>query len=97
MDDRLAPDRYSLTFMKEAGQLIGQLLGGKYRVQELLALGGMGFVYAARHEVTGRAVALKLLRPELAGRPDLVDGYHRGSARGRSLSPQRGGGVGWGR
>lgn len=59
--------------MREAEQLIGQLLGGKYRVQQLLALGGMGFVYAARHEVTGRAVALKLLRPELAGRPDLVE------------------------
>jgi eukaryotic-like serine/threonine-protein kinase len=59
--------------MKEAGQLVGQLLDGKYRVQQLLALGGMGFVYAGRHEVTGRAVALKLLRPELAARPDLVE------------------------
>src|SRR5687768_3188744 len=51
---------------------IGQLLGGKYRLQELLALGGMGLVYAARHEATGRALAIKLLRPELATRPDLV-------------------------
>jgi serine/threonine protein kinase len=51
---------------------IGTLLGGKYRIEALLALGGMGLVYAARHEHTQRAVALKLLRSELATRPDLV-------------------------
>lgn len=51
---------------------IGQLLGGKYRVQQLLALGGMGVIYAACHELTGRAVAIKLLRPELATRPELL-------------------------
>jgi serine/threonine-protein kinase len=33
----------------------------------------MGFVYAARHEMTGRSVAVKLLRPELVTRPDLVE------------------------
>jgi eukaryotic-like serine/threonine-protein kinase len=51
---------------------IGQLLGGKYRVQQLLALGGMGVIYSACHELTGRSVAIKLLRPELATRPDLM-------------------------
>src|SRR5262245_24488698 len=51
---------------------IGQLLGGKYRVQQQLALGGMGVIYSACHELTGRAVAIKLLRPELATRPELI-------------------------
>jgi serine/threonine-protein kinase len=37
----------------------------------------MGFVYAARHEVTGRSVAVKLLRPELVTRPDLVQRVSR--------------------
>ncbi len=48
------------------------MLGGKYRVQSVLAFGGMGVVYAGRHEITGRSVAIKLLRAELATRPDLV-------------------------
>lgn len=51
---------------------IGQLLGGKYRVQQLLALGGMGVIYSACHALTGRSVAIKLLRPELSTRPDLL-------------------------
>jgi eukaryotic-like serine/threonine-protein kinase len=51
---------------------IGTLLGGKYRIEALLAVGGMGIVYAARHQQTARAVAVKLLRRELATRPDLV-------------------------
>jgi eukaryotic-like serine/threonine-protein kinase len=51
---------------------IGTLLAGKYRIEALLALGGMGLVYAARNEHTQRAVALKLLRSELSTRPDLV-------------------------
>lgn len=58
--------------MQPRGQRIGQLLGGKYRVQQLLAVGGMGVVYGAHHELTGRAVAIKVLRPELALRPDLT-------------------------
>ncbi len=48
------------------------MLGEKYRVQQLLALGGMGIIYGACHELTGRSVAIKLLRPELASRPDLA-------------------------
>ncbi|HET9959669.1 MAG TPA: protein kinase [Polyangiaceae bacterium] len=46
---------------------MGQLIGGKYRVEGLLATGGMGLIYRARHQITGRAVALKLLRAELLG------------------------------
>jgi hypothetical protein len=63
--------------MRAAEDRIGHVLGGKYRVQQLLAAGGMGLVYAGRHEVTGRSVALKLLRPELATRPDLVQQVSR--------------------
>ena len=63
--------------MRPADDRIGHVLGGKYRVQRLLAVGGMGLVYAGRHEVTGRSVALKVLRPELATRPDLVQQVSR--------------------
>lgn len=44
----------------------GTRLGGRYRLTERLAFGGMGEVWAGVDEVLGRAVAVKILRPELA-------------------------------
>jgi serine/threonine-protein kinase len=39
------------------------VIAGKYRLGPMLGEGGMGVVYAATHLVTGKEVALKLLRP----------------------------------
>jgi eukaryotic-like serine/threonine-protein kinase len=44
---------------------IGTTLRGKYRVDDVLGIGGMAAVYSATHR-NGRRVAVKLLHPELA-------------------------------
>src|SRR5262245_39305702 len=50
---------------------------GKYRVVGLLGRGGMGAVYEAEHPDLGRTVAVKLMRPELAARPDARERFLR--------------------
>ncbi len=42
-----------------AGHLISA-----YRIERLVGMGGMGWVYRARHELTARCVALKILRED---------------------------------
>jgi serine/threonine protein kinase len=43
---------------------------GDYIITERLGYGGMGIVYSAIHPVIGKAVAIKVLRPEFAKDPD---------------------------
>ncbi len=54
-----------MTSMPEIDPLIGLDLGG-YVVSRLMASGGMGLVYEARHPAIGRRAAVKVLKPELA-------------------------------
>ena len=44
----------------------GRLLTGRYRLDQLIARGGMATVWLSRDELLGRSVALKTLHPELA-------------------------------
>jgi eukaryotic-like serine/threonine-protein kinase len=44
------------------GDLIGAVLGGKYRVSRRIGAGGIGSVYAAEHVTLGHEVAVKVLR-----------------------------------
>jgi serine/threonine protein kinase/ankyrin repeat protein len=60
-----------------AGQMIGRLLDGKYRLEELCGRGGMGAVYRALHVGTGRRVAVKVIAPELAGNREFIERFRR--------------------
>jgi hypothetical protein len=55
----------------------GQLLGHTYRIESLLARGGMGEVYRARHAELDTEHAVKIILPELAGDARIVDLFRR--------------------
>ena len=55
--------------------LIGKFVDSRYRVDELLARGGMATVYTAVDIRLDRVVALKIMHPELAADPDFVDRF----------------------
>jgi serine/threonine protein kinase len=50
---------------------------GNYRLVELLGSGGMGSVYRAEHVMIGKQVAIKLLHPQAASEPELVQRFLR--------------------
>jgi eukaryotic-like serine/threonine-protein kinase len=64
----------------------GDVLAGRFRIEALIGMGGMGVVYRARDLSLDIDVAIKLLRPELARRPDAFAGFRRELLLARQVS-----------
>jgi eukaryotic-like serine/threonine-protein kinase len=75
--------RYCLTdgqllTLQDPYHLIGRTIVGKYRIEALVGVGGMGAVYGAHHLGIDRRIAFKVLLPHLAlSNPHLVDLFER--------------------
>ena len=50
---------------------------GQYRLKQMLGAGGMGEVYLAEHEMMKRPCAIKVIRPEKAGDPQVLARFER--------------------
>ncbi|MEX0642391.1 MAG: serine/threonine-protein kinase [Pirellulales bacterium] len=50
---------------------------GQYRLKQKLGSGGMGEVYLAEHQMMKRPCAVKLIRPEKAGDPQMLARFER--------------------
>jgi eukaryotic-like serine/threonine-protein kinase len=56
---------------------LGTVLGGKYRLERVLGIGGMGAVMQAEHEQLGEQVAIKFLLGTASQDPDRVKRFSR--------------------
>jgi serine/threonine-protein kinase len=67
---------------------VGDVVAGKYRLESVLGRGGMGIVYAARHAISERRVAVKWMEADLASEPDALERFVREArAMGRIEHP----------
>jgi len=73
------PDQVSPDVDREeaAEDMLGLVIDGRYRVDELIGEGGMGRVYLAEHVDIGKRVAVKVLHAVYGRMPDLVERFRR--------------------
>ena len=62
----------------------GMTLGGRYHLENRIAIGGMGEVWNATDNIIGRAVAVKILKDEYLGDPGFLERF-RAEARHAAL------------
>jgi serine/threonine-protein kinase len=55
----------------------GEIIAGKYRVERVLGVGGMGVVVAAHHVQLDEKVAIKFLLPQMLKSPEVVARFAR--------------------
>jgi eukaryotic-like serine/threonine-protein kinase len=65
---------------------IGTILGGRYRLMELIGQGGMARIYRAHDNQLDRDVAVKLLRPEYGRDPDFGSRFRQEAQAAASLN-----------
>ncbi len=71
-----------------SGNVIGQTLDEKYKIERELGRGGMGTVYLATHVGTERPVAVKIIAPQFMERAEFVERFRREArAAGRLRHP----------
>jgi eukaryotic-like serine/threonine-protein kinase len=69
------PERAAAPPSPRVDPYIGKTIDGRYLVERSIGEGGMGVVYAGRHKVIDKRVAIKVLRGEMAADKDLNERF----------------------
>ena len=74
--------------------LVGTIVADRYRIHNVLAMGGMGAVFTGEHIHMRKRVAIKVLHPDTEGLPGLVSRFEREAIVGahvehKNIAPAR--------
>ena len=65
--------------------MIDRVISDRYRIRELIAMGGMGAVYRGEHLLLKKRIAIKILHPETENLPELVKRFEREAIAGAHI------------
>lgn len=71
---------------RDLASLVGTVLDGTYRLDQLIGEGGMGAVFRGRHVLMKKDVAIKVLHPDFNRDPELVRRFDREAQSAARLS-----------
>jgi eukaryotic-like serine/threonine-protein kinase len=69
-----------------AASLIGRIIQDRYRIDELVGMGGMGAVYRGEHLRMRKRIAVKVLHPGIENALELVARFEREAIAGAQIS-----------
>jgi hypothetical protein len=72
--------------LRPRGARAGDIIGGRYVIDGQIGRGGMGRVLRARHQVLGKAFALKLIKTPIATDPRIREMFYREARLASALS-----------
>ena len=76
------------TQLEVAQTLVGRVLDGRYRIDELIGKGGMGTVYCATHIQLDDKIAVKVLNPELVNNKNAIERFRQEALAARRIKHQ---------
>ncbi len=76
----------AISATQDGSELIGEVVGDRYRIEEVVGAGGMATVYKAFDATLERPVALKVMRREVTGDADQLERFRREARAAAKLS-----------
>jgi serine/threonine protein kinase len=73
---------------KRAASFLGRVISKRYRIDDVIAMGGMGAVYRGEHVHMRRRIAIKILHPDTERLPELVKRFEREAIAGAHIQHQ---------
>ncbi|MGH2905526.1 MAG: protein kinase domain-containing protein [Solirubrobacterales bacterium] len=70
----------------DGSELIGEVIGERYRIDEIVGAGGMATVFKAFDQTLERPVAVKVMRREVVSEPDQLERFRREARAAAKLS-----------